>query len=232
MTQFLNIPFTMSVVVAFMASSFYLWKSLRDDFPEEDLIALITLIVAGALVGTIAGEGFMGGRLSIWGAPIGALGMFIWYIRRKKWNGWDMVDHLGFVILVSGVSIGIGCKFSGYWVGEYIGKSQYIHPVGLYFALLSLMGILVGRWIKSHYRGWNWYRSGWVGFAGLVCVLWFSLGYLVVAQLTRNQLYWGPITVNGWLSIVVIAVSVYLIYRRSGRFLREDLIWLRKILQK
>lgn len=232
--------FGVFTVLAFLLGSFTLWRSLRDEVPEEQLLVGSLLTAIGALsgarlapvLGTLLTKpiaaGLTSGRLSFWGALVGGILMLFLWGKAKQWKWWDMVDTLGVVFLLVTFVMGFGCELAGCWEAKSSALWNVIggkHPLGWYLAAWSLLGILIGAWIKKHYRSWQWYKSGKIGLIGLFSIGWFSLGYLTIASLVKKQLYWGPFAANQWVAAGVLVIILALIYWRSGHSPREIFTW-------
>lgn len=205
-----------TAVLAFLAGSFLFWRWLKDDLVEEGILVATLLATFGGLLGSQLGRG---SGLSFLAALSGAVVIVGVYGRAQRWNLWDLVDPGAAAVLWVVFIFGLGGQFSG------AGKTQL---VGLPLSFWSLATLVFGRWVVKHYRSWRWYESGKVGLVGLSEAVFFFVGFLVVACFAAKQLYWGPLSVNAWVTIGATGFFLCFIYRRSGRDLKEDLQWRKK----
>lgn len=230
--------------LAFLVGSFMLWRSLRDEISEEELLITSLLIGIGATLGArglpalraffikptldMFVRAFLAGNLSLVGALIGGLvPLYLWQ-KRTVSQPWDLVDPLGNIFLWVAAITALGVQLSGSWWGKpaaYLGAIGGVHPVGLYMAIWCFLGIIISVFVKNQHRHWSWYKSGKVGLTGLFCIGWFALGLLTVATLVEKQLYWGPFPQDQSLSLIVLILSLFLIWKRAGRSLGELIVW-------
>lgn len=216
-------PLTLLVPIAFVLASFILWRTLREDYPEEEIIGLtiyLTLVfLTGArlsyiffhfnkfqfsllkwlLIGHYPG-------FSFWGGFCACLGLLIFWSRKKKWDFWQVVEVIIPAWFLVMVLVGTGLYLTS---GELIFLGE---------ALLGLTLLLFSRFLRRKYRSFVWYKSGKLGFVSCVSTSLFMLGKLVVEIFSRGSLYWEGLFPLG----MAVACLVFL-YRRSGRILKEDL---------
>lgn len=216
-------PLTLLSPLAFMVASFILWRGLKEDYPEEEIISLtiyLALIFLGGarivyiithfeefqffplrwlLPGHYPGFSFFGGFLA-------CLGWLIFWSKRKAWDFWEIVEVLVFAWFVSVALVGAGLYLiSGRLI--FLGE-----------ALLGLVLLPFSLFLKKKYRTFVWYKSGKLGFVSCVLTSIFMLGKLILEIISRGGLYWEGIFLLG-----VAIAGVVILYSRSGRSIKEDL---------
>lgn len=243
--QFSIYSFGFFSALAFLAGSFLFWRSLKNELPEEELLITSLLIGIGATLGArvipalsaffirptidVLIRAFLSGNLSFWGALLGGLlPLYLWQ-RRRVSQPWDLVDPLGTNFLVIATIVAIGSHLAGSWWGRqssFLKAVGGIHPVSLYLSAWCFLGIILARIIRRQYRSWTWYRSGKVGLVGLFCLGWFFLGFLLIATLVEKQIYWGPLAIDQFLSLLVLVFIIILVGQRADRSFKELITWL------
>lgn len=187
--------------LAFIVFSFYIWRSLREDYPEEEILTGSILLVLTGLVASLGWKWW-----TIGGELVGILAVVWLFTRRKKWDPWEWMD-----IILSG----------GLWLGAVAavawGKS------GLDVALILGIAGVVLLIVKRTYRSFGWYKSGRRGFVGLVALIAWMIAWILIAKWQTSNVYWGGLSLERWLATWVVIGSVVAIYLRSGRRTTEDI---------
>lgn len=216
-------PFGFFAALAFILGSYFLWKKLREDYPEEEILTLTIFLGAGAIFGArifyylshwyLVGFsvwkifdffGFPG--YSFFGAVLGALLVLIFYSKKKNWDPWVTLDEFVKIFFLSSSLIGFGSFLSS---GEIFGFA---------FTLLSIICFLIFLYLSFNYRRFVWYKSGKPGFAGLTSFAIFVFIYLVLALFLKSGIFWEE---AGFLVLALYALGI--VYYRSGRNLKDDL---------
>ena len=224
--MFPSIPITLFGIltaIGFVLASFLFWRSLKDDFPEEEILTLAIWLALGGILGGRLSYAFFHPRLflqnpaalflwskysgfSLLGVALGIWGVLGVWGRKKDWDVWLTLDKLVEPLLL--------IVFLGS-VGAWLGSQEAYH-LGL--VVLGILGFLGEKFYLSKYRSFAFYPSGKVGFMGLATtILFFSL-VLPLDFCQKNVLSWEAI---GYL--VIILVLLGLLYKRSERKIREDL---------
>lgn len=154
--------FGLSLALGFVWYSFVLWRSLREDYPEEDVLLTTVLLALTAYICSGLGR-FFGGSF------LGVLIVLILWCYKKKWNFWEWADEAVTQSLPLGV---IGALALRSWVMAGILATSYS------ICLLT----------KRFYRGWSWYKSGKQGLVGTLAILGWSLP---VAMILPGGVYWA-----------------------------------------
>ncbi len=232
----------------FLIGSFVLWRRLKDDYPEEDLLTLsLVLGLWSLLISRIFHvlANFDKFGLSIWswlsltshpglslyGAIVGLVIGCIFFVSRAKWrlgDVWDGVTEGGlWVFLYTSVgaylsSIFPGKKTSLPWGIEFSGIEGKRHPISIYIFIIILLILFITWWLRISYRKFRWYRSGKVGFVGLSVTFLLGLSFLILENFIDRGIYFYEIKLESLASILIVASSLIIIYLQSGRKLFED----------
>lgn len=212
------------LALAFFTASFLLWRSLRDDYPEEEILTLTILATLFALGGgriffVLDHFSDFNFDLNKWllftrfpgFSPIGgflAASFFVYYYTLKKhWDFWLVADH------------GVWAYLSIFFIG-LLGAvvSQPVLPMVLLGRLgMTLFSFFLVFFLKQNYRKFIWYQSGKPGFIACAVTVFYFFGMSLLDFWTGIVLYWE---IGGALTVTIL--SLVLLYQRSGRVLKKD----------
>ena len=140
----------------------------------------------------------LGGILTI-------LGIILYWVKKKSWNLWLILDEiikaLLFVLLVSGL---------GYFLSSGTNFA-------LAFILISAIVLLISLIFSKYYRKFIWYKSGKPGFVGLSSFSLFAALYLGLEIFFKKGIVWEEIGM-----LVLGLYSLGYLYYRSERNLNDD----------
>ena len=200
------------LVLAFIWSSFIIWKRLREDYTDEEIFTfnlfLMAWITAGALAGGWAEWG-RPGAVSGWGMIITGVSALWQWCNRKKWDFWEISDFLAILAL---------------WM--WLFGSLAWGPGAKWGFVAATIGILLISLIKNNYKKFRWYKSGRVGLTGLSALLYFCAAQISIAMVIQPKVYWGGLTAGQWVSSWIAAFVLVAVYLRAGRKLKEETWWL------
>lgn len=219
-------PIFWGFVLAVFFSSFSIWRKLRDDCKEEEVlgITLISLIVSALLSRLffiLLNISFFdssstwlsshGVNFSVFGAFWGTVVSLLYLSSKLKKNVWELFDSFSLTIVYFLFFIGLGLAT----------KTLKIEN-------LSLVVLGIGGWIffsfwRKKYRSWSFYKSGKIGFLFWANSVYLFFSILLLALLKKDGLYWEKL---GW--VLSLIFSLVVIYNRSGRNLKEDLSFIKK----
>ncbi|MFZ5366272.1 MAG: prolipoprotein diacylglyceryl transferase family protein [Patescibacteria group bacterium] len=208
--------------LSFIVASFFLWRKLRDDYPEEEILNFTIILTLGAILGGriiylltapeiffqplkwLAVRSYPG--FSLLGAlASGVLILYFWQ-KKKSWNFWLVADTLVtalfwvLVLLGAGLVLSIGEKFSSI------------------FALLSSFCLVLSFIFVKNYRKFIWYKSGKPGFSACLALAIFFGGFFLLEIILNRGIYWERVGV-----LILAFVCLGFLYRRSERSPREDI---------
>jgi prolipoprotein diacylglyceryltransferase len=219
-------PLTLLVPLAFVVASFILWRNLKEDYSEEEIISLtiyltLVFLLGARLVHIIYHfEGFQFSLLkwllvvhypgfSFFGGFLACLGLLVFWSKKKKWDFWQVAEVIvptWFLVLVLVAS------------GLYLTSGKLIF---LGEAFLGLLLLFMSRFLKKNYRSFIWYKSGKLGFVSCLSTATFMMSKLMLEIFSRSSLY-----LEGILPLSIAVTCLVFLYQRSGRTWREDLSFL------
>lgn len=224
------------LAIGFFLASFIVWRRLRDlGLDEEKVIDFIILaIISGLLFSQSSRLVKNGGPFGIilWGGLMGAVLALAWFSKKEKWNNWQVADEVTFGILPLAILLQIGAFFDGSAVGKptsmpwgiyFPGSLVRSQPVSLFFALALFLIWLFLLKIERQWRIWSWYKSKNSGFIFLAFLVLALLANFTVAFWQQAKIYWYWAEIGFSLGGAIGAGILF--YGRSGRRLREDLLY-------
>ncbi len=236
------------LAIGFLVAGFVLWRQMRSDYDEEEVITFSLFLGLCALLGArIVAIGTDYSRfgssvikwtalvsypgLSFYGAVTGLIVGTWWFSVRRKWLFWETLDAAvvsglwtvlfgGIGAFLSSALIGIPTKLP--WGVSLIGVSGIRHPLGLYLSFLALMVLGVLGWLRSRYRSFSWYPSGKPGFLAILGLEILAIGLLALEFLREGGIYFWGIRLTQVLIGFFLVLSAWVLYERSGRSLEID----------
>lgn len=204
------------LAVGFFLYAFIVWRRLVElGFKEEKIIDFIMVgVVSGILVSRLSfiaqnfsKFGFFFERwlffgrypgFSFWGGVIGLLLGLIWFIKKEKWNFWQVGDEITFGVVPFLFLIQLGMFFDGSTPGRptampwgmfFPGSLVRQHPVSLYAAIFLLLVWIFLLRIERKWRTWEWYKDKSSGFVVLTFITLLFFLTLLLAFLEGSKLY-------------------------------------------
>jgi hypothetical protein len=160
-------------ILALLVFLFLFWKRLKEDYAAEIIFKAATYILVGIGIAWVASAKFFPAWLfwaSLAGGLIG-LGFAILRFRVKFYETLEAfiissLPWLGLIFLMDSVTHSSLSSFSAF--------------------LAILILVFVTYYFDTHYKGYAWYKSGKIGFAGLaIAVIFFLLRTLLaIAKVT------------------------------------------------
>ena len=168
------------VVIAFLIVDFWVWKTMRSDYDQEDILTL-SLILAGTAWGLGWGWKWWG----LAGVLAGVILALVVWCKLKKWDVWEWSD------VVARASLGLGAAAA-------LGKGWWVESSVLGVGVLVLWGL------ARVYRKIRWYKSGKMGLVGMVGAVWWMGAWMGLAPWQISKVY-----LAAWV-LVGLAVAIYL----------------------
>ena len=167
--------------LVFVGMSFVLWREFKGDHDPEEIFTLTCLLaLTGLFVGYVFGLGLVVAILAM-------IAVLVVWCRRMVWNWGEWLDALGLQAF--------------FWLA--VTNFRQI-PIAIFF----VVGYVVLLILKRYYRAFSWYRSGKPGFVGLCAVSIFGFLEIVIAFLTKTNVY--SAILGGWM-IVIPQVILWLL---------------------
>jgi hypothetical protein len=145
------------------------WRNLRENYKEDRLIvfgwtSILVFLISGRLIFGLLNWGVWQNWtdwLAVWTKPgFNLLGAYLsligvsWIIARKEgWKLWPLMEDLWGSLLILLIFI----------LADEFFRTRFDLLTGLY-ALVLVIGYIIGFIIKPRYRSWVWYHSGKKGF--------------------------------------------------------------------
>lgn len=230
----ISVPtFGIFAAVSFVAFSFIIWRNLRDDYLEEDILTFTILVAFFSLLGGrvlyLVDHFFeFGNNVLSWflfpiypgfsmvGAFLGAAFFIRLWVKNKKWNFWIVADTaiLSFLVVILVMLLGLLLI-------------QVVGAVILIQGLLTTLALAFYFLLKNIYRKIAWYKSGKPGFTATTITALYFLGLFGLDLYTTSVLYFQLVA-----TVAIIVVALFFLYKLSGRKWKEDLGSLPKIAVK
>lgn len=166
-----NLGMLVNIVVGVLGVILFLfvfWKRLKDDYSSDIIFRVAASILLGDVLGLITSK-FIFHQYFFWLSLLGAfLGMLIMIFRLK------LRFFETFEALILGALPGISLMFF---------KDSIINSsLSSFLAfVISLILIFAAYWFDMNYKSFTWYKSGKIGFAGILTATIFFLIRTVVA---------------------------------------------------
>lgn len=190
-------PLFWALALAFVFSSFSMWKKmLKESHSEEDIFSTQILILLGGIVFEILFK--MGLGINIFGAFLGILTVSIWRFKILAINFWEGLDWLVLPIIYFFFFGGVGLFLNSWQLTV------------LSYSATSLLGFGLYLFLKNRYRRFFWYKSGKTGFLFWSICFYFSAVLLVIDFLQTKKVYWSEVL---WIGL--LASSAGAIYYRA-----------------
>ncbi len=176
------------------------WKRLRDDYSSDIIFQVSTTVLLGNALGLVVAKIFLPSYffwLSMLGILIGFLLMFFKFKLR-------LFETLEAIILA-----GLPMISLMFFKDSVINSSLYsfLGFVG------TLVLIFISYWLDLNYKSFNWYKSGRIGFAGLLSGAVFFMIRSIVAGFGISVVsFTGTIDIvlSGSVFLILVGLLVYL----------------------
>ena len=160
---------------------------------------------------------------------------------KNKWDFWQIADGAVFGLLAFQIFWRLGQFLDGSFFGVktslpwglvFPGVEDKRHPIQIYEILFLLFLYWLLSKFERRYRLFSWYqdRRGEAkpGFLSLSYIAFYSFWRLLLEFVRTSFLYWGGISWEQWVSILLVVAGLVGFYLRSGREIKIDLAFLKK----
>jgi len=141
-------------IIGILIFLFIFWKRLKEDYASEIIFQsavfiLVGIAVANLLTLRISTNSFF------WSSLVGALLGLSLSILRFRIKFYESLEAL----IIAGLP----------WLGlVFLENSVTTQSLSSFLAFLAiLIMVFVSYWLDTHYKGFTWYKSGRIGFAGI-----------------------------------------------------------------
>ncbi|HWA51713.1 MAG TPA: hypothetical protein VG895_01505 [Patescibacteria group bacterium] len=183
-----NVSIFISFPVGILGFLYFFWKSLKEDYTSDQIFSGAFIVIGFLLFGFILG--FLGRSLSINGLKniFNFSGIWFWTAVIFSCIGFCVAFYklnLRLFETLEAVTLGsLFLLFTIFIVNAVLTKDVYL----LIFSLLTVALIPFFSFLTKKYKLFNWYKSGKLGFAGLVCLAAFFLFRVVFALIDPMML--------------------------------------------
>lgn len=160
-------------VVVYFVAGFFVWRKMREEYEEEEILKLIMLLGLGVGVGAAV--------FGTWGAVGAGLAALVWRCRRKDWAFWEWLDAVAPAGLAAGALVSLnwvwGIGLAGVWAaGRWYRKWKWYKSgrPGL-VGLTAMLVLAIGETAVANGSGFRLYWGGlelarWIGIWSAVAV--------------------------------------------------------------
>lgn len=166
---------------------FLLWKTLKDDYHYEKIFNLSFILLGCAIVFWLI-SGYVEESYRFIFIFFGSFIVFTFGLIKQKMNFYESFE--GFVISFL-------AWYAVFTLQITISQSSLSSFLSFWMTLISIFIFYVS---KTYYRSFSWYKSGKVGFAGIVSLVFFIL--------SKVPFYWGTNAIYLLISASLLLVLV------------------------
>lgn len=188
-------------VFAFFVFLFLVWKRLKEDYPVENVFSLSFMTVFGLILGYLLAKRFLPDYW-FWMILLGVLIGFTFGVVKLRLKFYETFEAL---------FLGLLSWFGIYWMYIFI-KTPSI--TSFLATLLLICYLVLFYLLDSNYKNFTWYKSGRIGFSGLVTAGLFFLTRSAIASFFPFMLSFSGKT-DVYLSGITSFVMFLLVYNLS-----------------
>ncbi|MDP3994697.1 MAG: hypothetical protein Q8P91_02615 [bacterium] len=188
-------------IFAFFVFLFIVWKRLKEDYSTENVFTLCFVTAFGLVLGYLLAK-FIAPLYWFWMEALGILFGFVFLAIKKGLKFYETFEALFIAFLT---------WFGIYWVFLFI-KTPAITSFLASFLIVSF--IVLFYLLEGNYKDFTWYKSGRIGFAGLVTAGLFFLSRSAIASLFPFMLSFSGKT-EIYISAVASFIMFLLVYNLS-----------------
>jgi hypothetical protein len=178
---------------------FVFWKRLREDYSSEIIFKTASYILVGVLAGFLLSLKFIPVAF-FWFTFLGALlglGFAIWRLKIRFYETFEALiissfPWLSFIFLLDSVTNSSLISFLAF--------------------VATLIFVFISYYLDTHYKTFTWYRSGKIGFAGLLTLSIFFIARSVLAIFTVNMLSFVGLRVEAVISGAAAFICFVLLF--------------------
>ena len=178
---------------------FVFWKRLREDYSSEIIFKTAFYILIGVLAGFLISLKFIS-TASFWFTFVGStlgLGFAILRLKVKFYETFEALiissfPWISFIFLLDSVT--------------HSSLSSFLAFVAI------LIFVFISYFLDTHYKNFTWYKSGKIGFAGILTLGLFFVVRSILAIFTVNMLSFVGLRVKAVVSGAVAFVCFVLLF--------------------
>jgi hypothetical protein len=186
-------------ILGILVFLFVFWKRLREDYSSEIIFNTAFNILAGILIGFLVSFKFLPSA-SFWFIFIGASLGLGFAILRLKVRFYETFEAL----IISAFP----------WISFLFLLDSVVHSS--FSSFLAFVAILVfvfiSYYLDTHYKNFTWYKSGKIGFAGLLTLSLFFIVRSILAIFTIHMLSFVGLKVEAIVSGAAAFICFVLLF--------------------
>ncbi|HKB88607.1 MAG TPA: hypothetical protein VKC53_03065 [Patescibacteria group bacterium] len=178
---------------------FIFWKRLREDYSPEIIFKTAFNILVGVLIGFLVSFKFAP-TWFLWIAFLGATIGLIFGIFRLRIKFYETFE----AIIISGFP----------WVSfVFLLDSVRDSSLSSFLAFIAiLIFVFISYYLDSHYKNFTWYKSGKIGFAGILTLSLFFITRSILAIFGINMLSFVVLKVEAIISAAAAFICFVLLF--------------------
>lgn len=178
---------------------FVFWKRLREDYSSEIIFKTAFHILIGILIGFLISLKFIS-TASFWFAFVGSTLGLGFAILRLKVKFYETFEAL----IISSFP----------WISFIFLLDSVIHSsLSSFLAFVAiLIFVFISYFLDTHYKNFTWYKSGKIGFAGILTLGLFFVVRSILAIFTVNMLSFVGLRVEAVVSGAVAFICFVLLF--------------------
>ncbi len=181
-----------ATVLGLLTFLFLFWKRLKEDYAGEIIFKSATYILAGIGVGWILAINFFQNWF-FWASVAGGLTGLSFAILRFRVKFYETLE----AYIISSLP----------WLALiYLKDSGTRSSLSSFLAFTAILIMLfISYYLDTHYKGFTWYRSGKIGFAGLAIAVIFFFTRAAIAMTKVTMISFvgrGEAVISGAMALV------------------------------
>ncbi len=191
-------------IIGILFLFFMLWRTLKEDYHYEKVFNLAGIVVVFQFVFLIISK-YILSSFWFWLAIIGTAIGFVLTIKKQKMKFFESFEAL---------VIGMLPWISLIYANDAIYRSSLSSFLSFWITILC---IFLYFFLDSIYRGFNWYKSGRVGFSGIVTAIVFFVSRGLLSLFFRDTMsFAGSFEIYFSLSTaLLLTIVLYNLSRKS-----------------
>lgn len=199
------LPYIPSFILGISLFMFYYWRRLKEDYVHDLIFTSLGYIFVGVSLGglvsfllsriLIAVPFLNAGQLWFWGAFLGWVLAVVANVKLLKFKFFETFEAS---------SIGLLIWLEMLYIANFI-STQVVSSLGMSVFVFFLF--ILFRIFEKKYKQFSWYKSGKVGFSGLI-----SLGIYFSARAVLALISINMVTLAGKIEVIFSTVTAFLLF--------------------
>ncbi len=182
---------------------FFFWRKLKEDYIQNQIFSVGFYSLFGIIIFSAIGIYFIP-EYSFWLALLGSLLGLTLGIKKFRFRFFETVEAWSLGAL--GILLGL-------YLYEFIYRFQFIYAIISLFLIFIIFLFLM---LDKHYKKFTWYKSGKVGFSGLMILGLFFLARCLIALFIPDMLFFV-----GRVDVIISGVMAFISFLMLFNLSRE-----------